>query len=383
MRIGFLLSSFYPLTGGREVITFSLARELAKRGHKVHVFTTLKDNLQKEETIEGIHIHRTKTLFQYKYYLEFNPGWLKNVLKYKLDILHIQSFGFIMADLALLLEKTLHGTKMVNTPHGPFMALNKYPFWQELLKKTYTAIEYPINNLYDAVIQVNPEQEKWMIKKGVRKENIRLIPNSIPSDMFLKVSNNRFMEKYHLNNKLVISYLGRIQKYKGLDQVISVLPVIVKKHKNTLFLAIGKDAGDVERLRNLVNKLGVNKNVIFTGQLSHEDKLRALDISEISVLPSEWEAFGIGILESMARGNAIISTKTEGGKFLVKDGINGYLYDYKDTNNLKNHLLKLIEDNKARKTIINNNLKMAKNYTTEKITDELEKLYQELLKVGH
>ena len=156
MRIGFLLSSFYPNTGGREVITFSLAKELVKRGHKVHVFTSLTEDLKPEEIIEGIHIHRTKTFFQYKYYLEFNPGWIKNVLKYKLDILHIQSFGFIMADVAVLLEKYLHSTKIVNTPHGPFMALTDYPAWQKALKKIYGAIEFPINRNYDAVIQVNP-----------------------------------------------------------------------------------------------------------------------------------------------------------------------------------------------------------------------------------
>lgn len=381
MRIGFLLSSFYPSTGGREVITFNLARELAKRGHKIHVFTTLKENLKKEEIIEGIHIHRTKTFFQYKYYLEFNPGWIKNVLKYKLDILHIQSFGFIMADLALLLEKSLHGTKIVNTPHGPFMALDKYPLWQEILKKTYTLAEYPINKLYDAIIQVNPEQWRWMIKSGVKKTNIKLIPNSIPSDMFLKVSNKKFLEKYKLKNKLVVSYLGRIQKYKGLDQVVSILPEILKKHREVVFLAIGKDAGDAERLKILASKLGVSNNVIFTGQLSHEDKLRALDSSEISVLPSEWEAFGIGLLEAMSRGNAIISTKTEGGKYLIKEGANGYIYDYKDTETLKKQLLKLIEDKKTRKIFIRNNLEKAKNYSTEKIADQLEDVYKELLKV--
>src|SRR3989344_5117651 len=244
MRIGFLLSSFYPETGGREIITFNLARELVKRGHKVHVFTSLKDGLKKEEIVDGIHIHRTKTLFQYKYYLEFNPGWIKNVLMYKLDILHVQSFGFVMADVALLLERALHGTKIVNTPHGPFMALDKYPLWQELLKKAYTAIEYPVNQLYDAVIQVNPEQWRWMTKTGVKRNNIKLVPNSIPKELFEKADTKNFIKKYDLNGKLIISYVGRIQKYKGLDQILVILPELLKKNKNLIFLAMGRDAGD-------------------------------------------------------------------------------------------------------------------------------------------
>lgn len=376
MRIGFLLSSFYPNTGGREVITFNLAKELVHRGHKVHVFTSLTGNLKAEEVVEGINIHRTKTLFHYKYYLEFNPGWIKNVLKYKLDILHIQSFGFIMADMAALLEKYLHGTKIVNTPHGPFMALSDYPLWQKALKKVYETIEFPLNRNYDAVIQVNPEQWRWMTKAGVKKKNIFLVPNSIPKDMFMKVSNKDFIKKYNLKDKLVISYLGRIQKYKGLDQVIKVLPDLIKANKNIVFLAIGKDAGDMERLKKLAAELKVNKNVIFTGLLSHEDKLKALDISQIAVLPSEWEAFGIGILESMPRGNAIVSTKTEGGKFLIKDGVNGYLYDYKDLTALKSRLLSLIKNNSLRNKIINNNLKLSKNFSTENIATKLENVYR-------
>ncbi|MCG2719696.1 MAG: glycosyltransferase [Nanoarchaeota archaeon] len=170
MKIGFLLSSFYPATGGREDITFNQARELAKMSHEVHIFTTLKDNWKKEELVEGLHIHRTKTYFQYKYYLEFNPGWIRNVMKHKLDILHIQSFGFIMADIAVLLKKAFSKTKILNTPHGPFMALQKYPWWQEILKVFYTIFEYPVNMLYDDVVQVNPEQWKWMTKVGVRKK---------------------------------------------------------------------------------------------------------------------------------------------------------------------------------------------------------------------
>ncbi|MDD4877886.1 MAG: glycosyltransferase family 4 protein [Candidatus Nanoarchaeia archaeon] len=380
MKIGFLLSSFYPSTGGREVITFNTARELAKRGHEIHVFTSLKKGLKKEETVERIHIHRSKTWFQYKYYLEFNPGWVWNAMKYRLDVLHIQSFGFILADKIVLLKKLFTKTKLVNTPHGPFMALDKYPLWQAILKKVYTTLEYPVNRLYDAVIEVNPEQWKWMAKAGARKDRIHLIPNSIPAEMFAKVDSGLLKKTYNLNGKLVISYVGRIQKYKGLDQVISILPDILKKHKNVVFLAMGKDADDMERLKKLASDLKVSEHVIFTGSVTEEEKMQGLDISKIFVFPSEWEAFGIVLVEAMARGNALISTKTEGGKYLIKEGVNGYLYDYKDTKALEKCLLKLLDDEKERNMMISNNIKKSRAFTVEKITDELEKLYKSLLK---
>lgn len=379
MKIGFLLSSFYPATGGREVITFNQARELVKMGHEVHIFTTLKDNWKKEEIVEGMYIHRTKTYFQYKYYLEFNPGWIKNVLKYKLDILHTQSFGFIMADIAVLLKKAFSKTKILNTPHGPFMALQKYPWWQEILKVFYTIFEYPVNMLYDAVVQVNPEQWKWMTKVGVSKKRIKFIPNSIPKEIYTKVDVETFRKKHKLQNKLVISYLGRIQKYKGLDQVIKVMPDLVKENPKVCFLAMGKDWGDRGRLKKLARELKVEKNVLFA-EVSDEERLAGLDISEIFVLPSEWEAFGIVIIEAMARHNAIVSTKTEGGNFLIEPGKHGYLYDYKDTNELRKHLLKLVKDDKMRHRMIGVNYAYSKEFSTEKIAKQLEALYKKVLK---
>ena len=379
MKIGFLLSSFYPATGGREVITFNQARELAKMGHEVHIFTTLKDNWKKEELVEGLHIHRTKTYFQYKYYLEFNPGWIRNVLKYKLDILHIQSFGFIMADIAVLLKKIFSKTKILNTPHGPFMALQKYPWWQEILKTFYTIFEYPVNMLYDAVVQVNPEQWKWMTKVGVNKKRIKFIPNSIPKEVFAKVDVDTFKKKHNLQNKLIISYLGRIQKYKGLDQVVKVLPDLVKENPNFCFLAMGKDWGDKDRLKKLAKELNVEKNVIFAN-VNDEERLAGLDVSEIFILPSEWEAFGIVIIEAMARHNSIISTTTEGGNFLIEEGKNGYLYDYKDTNQLRKHLLKLVKESKLRQKMIDTNYVYSKEFSTEKIVKQLEALYKKVIK---
>ena len=161
---------------------------------------------------------------------------------------------------------------------------------------------------------------------------------------YLENTTRKFIEKYDLKGKLVISYVGRIQKYKGLDQVITVLPDILKKHKNIVFLAMGKDADDMERLKKMAAELKVEKNVVFSGPVTEEEKMQGLDISQVFVFPSEWEAFGIVLVEAMARGNALISTKTEGGKYLVEEGVNGYLYDYKNTEQLKKCLLKLLDD---------------------------------------
>ena len=372
MKIGFLINYFYPLKGGVENNCFYLARELAKT-NEVHVFTSLLPNTKKYEIIDNIHVHRYKTLFRYRYYLSFTPG-LINILSYKLDVLHVHSFGFFYHDLILILKKILSKTKLINTPHGPFMVLKYYNFFQKSFKAILGNFERRIaNKFYDAVIQVNPEQYKWLIKYGIKKNKIYFTPNGIPQDAFKKVDTKNFIKKYNLKNKFVISYLGRIQEYKGLDQVIKILP---RLNKNVVFLVMGKDAGDLERLRNLTSNLNVQDKVIFTDEVSEDDLLAGLSLSKIFILSSEWEAFGISILEAMAQGNAIISTNTEGGKFLINKE-NGFLFNYNDLKDLENKIKVLIADKQALNKISKINVEKAKQFLWNDIVKDLEKVYLE------
>ena len=375
MKIGFLINYFYPLKGGAEDNCFNLARELAKN-NEVHVFTSRLKGTKEYEIMDNIHVHRYKTLFHYRYYLSFTPGLL-NVLRYDLDILHVHSFGFIWHDIILMLKKLLSKTKIINTPHGPFMVLKYYNSFQKIFKSLVSNFERLfVNKFYDKVIQVNPEQYKWLTKYKINKDKIVFIPNGISNEAFKKVNNKDFERKYNLKNKFIISYLGRIQDYKGLNQVIKILP---KLRKDVLFLIMGKDAGDLNRLKKLANKLNVQDKLIFTGEVSNEDAIIGLSLSKIFIMPSEWEAFGISTLLAMARGNAIISTNTEGGRFLINKE-NGFLYNYNDLRDLENKIKVLITDKKMLNKISRDNIKKAKKFLWKDISKNLEKVYLEVLK---
>ena len=372
MKIGFLIEYFYPVRGGAENNCFYLARELAKN-HEVHVFTSdRKDGkiFKKEETFEGIKIHRYRNWLRYKYYLTFTPGFL-DILNYDLNILHVHSLGFLWHDIAVLLKKLSSRAKIVNTPHGPFMALPKYNLLENAFRNVVVFAELFFNKLYDAVIQVNPNQWKWMVEYGISRNKIKYAPNGISGRTFDKVNNKNFIDKYKLENNFIISYLGRIQKYKGLDQVIKILPKLDKK---IVFLVMGKDVGDRKRLVELSKSLRVQDRVIFTGEISDNEKLSGLDASEIFIMPSEWEAFGIVILEAMARGNAIVSTRNEGAEFLVKKE-NGLLYDLGDLNSLEKYIKILFVDKKLRDRMKKSNLERAREFLWSDIAKELEEIY--------
>jgi glycosyltransferase involved in cell wall biosynthesis len=375
MKIAFMIPTFYPETGGAQSNCLYLAKELAKK-HDVSVFCSTKSE-DEEETYEKIKIYRCKDIGGYRYYMRLFPT-LKKILDYEFDIVHVHGFGFIQQDkIVRKISKKYPNTKLMCTPHGPFMAKKNYGIVGNSFKIVYEPFVRNTIKLYNVIIQVNPYQYKWMEKTyDVLPEKIRLIPNGIPKDSFDKLDKKYVDEistKYNLDGKLVITYIGRIQDYKGLDQVIKVLP---KLPENVIFVAIGKDSGQQEMLKDLAATLDVKDRVIFTGFVGEKEKRALLDISEIFVLPSEWEAFGIGIVEAMARQNAIVSSRSEGGLYLVGED-NGNLYNYKNIDDLEKSLSDLVNNKSKRYQLKRNNFKKAKLFIWEKIVKELDKLYKE------
>lgn len=382
MRIGIITTYFCPFAGGAENNTYYLAKELSKN-HEVHIFTSDRKNShiikKKEEKIGNINIHRSKTLFRYRYYFAFYPKLVTNLLKYNLDIIHVHSLGFVWHDVCMLIKKLLSlKTKFIITPHGPFMTLKNYPVWQKIIRKIVTSWIKITNKIYNKVIQVNPYQYSWLIKEyKFNKNKISYVPNGVDNSVFQKSNASEFIKKYNLKNKFVISYIGRLMEYKGVQDVLKALPNIIKNKDNIIFIIIGQDAGYYKELKNLASKLGIEKNIRFILDADDKEKFEALEVSEIFVLPSEWEAFGIVLLEAMAKENAIISTKTEGGKFLIKER-NGLLYDFNDTKTLENNLRTLMANSKLRRLMQKNNLQKAKEFTWDKIALDLEKIYKEI-----
>lgn len=373
MRIGFLITYFYPFTGGAENNCYYLAKSLAKK-HEVHVFCSGKEN--SEEIIDGIHVHRSKEILRIGYYFSFYPSIIKSLLKYELDILHVHGFGFIQHDIAIRrVKKAYPNTRIVCTPHGPFMALKSYSLLARIIKNIYMVTIRKNLKMYNTIIQVNPYQWKWITQDyGVPKKKIIFLPNGITRETFLKTENAEVKKKYNLSGKFVITYVGRLQRYKGLDQILMSIKNLENDFKNLIFVCIGRDGGDLDRLKKIARDLNIEDRVIFTGEISEKDKVALLDISEMFIFPSEWEAFGIGMLEAMAKGNAVISSKSEGGIYLV-GGKNGFLFDFGNVKQLSDRLRYLILNPRIRKKMQENNRVLAKSFIWEDIAKKLEKIY--------
>jgi len=126
---------------------------------------------------------------------------------------------------------------------------------------------------------------------------------------------------------------------------------------------MGRDEGYVRKLKTQVEKLRLKDSVRLIVNVSEEVKYVGLESSEIFYFGSQWEAFGIVLLEAMSKSNAFVSTKTEGGNFLTTDGVNGYLYDYGDTDKLLELLKDVIKDEAKMRAMQKENLERVRKYT--------------------
>jgi glycosyltransferase involved in cell wall biosynthesis len=386
-KIGYVIPHFYPFKGGAENYTLDIATYAAKSNFDVSVFTSKNSTFDNEfDIFQRIKIFRSTTLINL-YYLKFYPGLFIKLWKADLDVIHVQGFGFIWQDICLILRKFIGKKKTIyiNTPHGPFMARSDYNNFYKFLKRIYTSIQkLYLNWLYERIIAVNPEQYKWMEKEyGIKKDKIKFLPIGISKSQFeTAVAPSKVTKEFEiLKNKLILSYVGRFHKYKGVIDILETIKRIISEtdFRDFKLFLIGKDAGELKNINTFIIENRLDAYVEVIENASDNVRNYILDHSEIFIFPSEWEAYGIAMLEAMAHGNAIISTRTEGGLYLVENNVNGILYNNGDIDALYKAIIRLIGNIDLRQQIIQANFNKADNLRWEQIWSEYEALYKEII----
>jgi len=377
MKIAFLTVYFPPIAGGEGNNAYFLAKELAKK-HEVHVFTSKKRGkvkLKEEEKLDGINIHRYNYLLHFGYHFIFSPKLIKDLIKNEFDIIHFFSFGILQNDLILLKEVKKNKSVLINTPAHPSFSFN-YNFPKKIIVWLVKNFEKKVvTPKYDRVIAISKGQNKWMVDWGVTNNKIILIPCGITKTQSEKRNGKIIKKQMGLEKNRLIGYLGRIQEYKGVDQLVEALPEIKVKFPNIKLILIGDGEEYKKKLFEKAKKLKVKDDIIFEGQVDENKKMELLSMLDLFILPSKIEGFGIVMLEAMSQGIPIISTKTDGGKFLIKEGSNGFLYNFGNKKALIRRVLEILKNEKLRKKIGNNNIKKSKDFFWDKQAKKLEKLY--------
>ena len=368
MKIIQLVSSVYPMDiGGVEMHVYNLSQELVKKGHRVEILTkggryTIKING------ELVLAERMSIAKIFKYLLTRNY-----------DVIHIHNWGIIPLGIlrnesALFICK-LRKKKIVMTPHG-FPDIISSMATKNVRAKAFLIFSKFMLKMIDKFICVFPQQETTLhLKFGIPKTKIIFIPNGIPDSAFKQYDPKDFLEKYALNGKRILCYVGRIDPNKRLSDVIEVMHKLHKKIDDLLLIIIGPDGGDMYNLLGLVDRYNL-KNTILLGELNEREKYQALSAADIFVSPSSSEAFGISTCEAMAQGVPVISAGNMGAKYLLSAGKYGLLYEIGDIDGLLEKILCLLDSSGKAKKIGEKGRKRATEFEWSKIVGKVEKNYE-------
>jgi len=366
----------YPTFGGSGVVATELGLELARRGHEIH-FITYSQPVRLALLNPNVHYHEVNVpeypLFHYQPYELALSSKLVNVVKlYKIELLHVHyaiphAYAGYMAKQMLKDEGI--DIPMVTTLHGTDITLvGNHPFYKP-------AVTFSINKS-DVVTSVSQSLKDETLKLFNIKNEIVVIPNFIEMNKNLNdASIPCFRSVMAKENERIITHISNFRKVKRIPDIIKIFYQIQKEIPAKLMM-VG-DGPEKEKAEYLCAELGITDKVIFFGN-SHEID-RILSYSDLFLLPSETESFGLAALEAMASGVPVISSNSGGLPEVNFEGVSGYLSDVGNVEEMAINALKILRDSKVLAVFKAKALETAKKFDITNILPLYEELYQKAI----
>jgi N-acetyl-alpha-D-glucosaminyl L-malate synthase BshA len=372
MKIGIVL---YPTFGGSGVVATELGKALAKKGHEIH-FITYSQPVRLGSFRENIYYHEVSVsdypLFEYQPYETELASKMVDVVKYeKLDLLHVHyaiphaSAAFMAKQI--LLSQGIH-IPYVTTLHGTDITLvGKDPSFEPVI--TFCL------NQSDAVTAVSESLRKDTIEHFNPTKEVRVIPNFIGIDEYDKKDLIHMRRRYADDDEKLICHISNFRKVKRVGDVLLTFAIINKSIKSKL-LMVG-DGPERVNLEKMCREHDLCDRVIFVGKVS--DTKHVLGISDLFLLPSETESFGLAALEAMAESVPVISSNTGGIPEVNTHGVTGYLSNVGDVEDMGRNALLILKDEDTLNVFRKNALERAKDFSLERVLPMYEAVYQEVL----
>jgi len=306
------------------------------------------------------------------------PGMVTSFLSKKADIIHTHSYGYFQNHAAWIKEK-FQSTPWVITPHF-------HPSWsmwggakRRTLRDFYDSrIGKSTMESADLITCVSKHERDMLVSEiGIEHGNIKIIYNGLVWEDWKEIPNPMtFRHKYpHISEKFVL-FAGRLATNKGLPDLIDAMSQLESPDTVDLVL-MGADMG----LGKELDKAADSRNIAMhrLGHVDDDVYRSALSAAEILVLPSEYEAFGIVLLEAAAASTPVIGTRVGGIPEAMSDEENGFLVDYNDPVMLANKISSLIGDEKLCQELGNHGRIFSKRFSWSSLVDQLESEYHSLL----
>ncbi len=371
MNIGIVC---YPTFGGSGVVATELGMALAKKGHIVH-FITYKQPVRLEQLSSNIHFHEVNVpeypLFHYQpYELALSSKLVDMVKLHKIDLLHVHyaiphAYAGYMAKQMLAQEGI--ELPMVSTLHGTDITLvGNHPYYKP-------AFTFSINNS-DYVTTVSESLKLDTLRLFDVTSPIQVIPNFIDSQKYLNPISECQRSLMAQDDERIITHVSNFRKVKRIDDVVKIFYHIQKKIKAKLIM-VG-EGPEVQPAKELAYSLSIRDKSLFMGASNEVEKI--LCLSDLFLLPSKHESFGLAALEAMINKVPVISSNTGGIPEVNKNGFSGYLSDVGDVEDMAQKAIHILKEENLL-TFKNNAYQQALAFDLEKIIPQYESVYHKAI----
>ncbi|MGB0366581.1 MAG: N-acetyl-alpha-D-glucosaminyl L-malate synthase BshA [Flavobacteriaceae bacterium] len=365
----------YPTFGGSGVIATELGLALSHRGHEVH-FITYKQPVRLEVLNTSLHFHEVNVpdypLFHYQpYELALSSKLVDTVKTYGIELLHVH-YAIPHAYAGYMAKQMLKDQgidlPIVTTLHGTDVTLvGKHPFYKP-------AVTFSINHS-DCVTSVSESLKQDTLNVFDVHKEIKVIPNFVD---FSKHQHHDEECKRSLiapDEQKIITHISNFRKVKRIDDVIEVF-YRTQKEIDAILIMVG-DGPERLKAMETCEKLGIDDRVKFLGKSNQVYQI--LCYSDLFVLPSASESFGLAALEAMMMRVPVISTNVGGLPEVNIEGESGHLFDLGDVSSMAEKSISLLKDDEKLESMKDSAYALAKRFDIDTVVNQYVAVYKDSL----
>jgi L-malate glycosyltransferase len=368
MRIGIVC---YPTYGGSGVLATELGKALADKGHHVH-FITYQQPVRLNVFSANIFYHEVSVpsypLFDFPpYELALASTMVDVILNHDLDLLHVH-YAIPHASAAYMAKQILikkgRTIPVITTLHGTDITLVGRD-------KTYEPVVTFSINESDAITAVSQNLKDETYRSFDITKDIQVIENFVDNSRYNKKPIDAFKKVIAPNNEKILIHASNFRKIKRVDDVIQIFANVHKQMPSKLLL-VG-DGPERKSMEDLVRKLHVHDDVRFLGKQEQIEEI--LLVSDLFILPSEYESFGLAAMEAMAANVPVISSDAGGLPEININGETGYTAAVGDVQTMSDCAINLLVNDELLQQFRKNAKAQAMKFDLQNIVPQYEKLY--------
>lgn len=369
MKIGIVC---YPTFGGSGVLATELGKALADKGHQVH-FITYQQPVRLQHFNANIFYHEVRVptypLFDYPpYEVALASTMVDAIINHDLDLLHVH-YAIPHASAAYMAKQIVKSKNGRNIPvittlHGTDITLVGRD-------KTYEPVVTFSINESDTITSVSENLKEETYKNFNITKPIEVITNFVDVERFAKKPIDAFKKVIAPNGEKILLHASNFRKVKRVDDVVKIFAKVREKIPAKLMM-VG-DGPERPSVEDLARHLGVSDDVRFVGKQEQMEDI--MNVSDIFLLPSEYESFGLSALEAMAASAIVISTNAGGLPEININGVTGFMANVGDVDTMSKQAIEVLQNEPLLNQMKQQAFEQANKFSLKNIIPHYEKMY--------